>query len=139
MNQTIDLLIDRFRKAQDIGVKTLTDQLEIPRPISNRHWWRYCQENDLYSIDNQNGVGIYAHGYGIALTIGKLRIDFDWGDNGEADGFDGWRLYNFACDNCPEIGCSHEIVIDWLEEALKEGSLIKSGELYYDPKRRKSI
>jgi len=136
MHKTLDLLIEEFRVAQEIGVSTLRHDLKIPLPTSEKNWFQYCCENNLYEIKNLNGIGIYAHGYGIELKIGTLTIDFDWGAKGEPDGFDGWRLYNFSRDNLPKIKCEHLEVNSWFESALEVGELIKGGKLYYDPDRR---
>ena len=136
MLPALDILIDRFRTAQDIAVHTLIYKLNIPQPQSDRAWAFYCAENDLHQTRELNGIGIHAHGYGIELRIDDLTIDFDWGANGEPDGFDGWRLYNFKIDSCSDVVCSHIDVNSWLETAYAEGELLKNGSLYYDPKRR---
>ncbi|MCO6047045.1 hypothetical protein NG895_24365 [Aeoliella sp. ICT_H6.2] len=138
MHQVLDNLIDRFRRAQDLAVDTLLHDLSIPLPESNRAWPFYCAANGLHDTRELNGIGIYAHGYGVELKINDLVIDFDWGDNGERDGFDAWRLWNFQAGNCPEMECSHNAVKDWLETAFNEGELIKDTSLYYDPRRRAS-
>jgi len=138
MLPVLDDLIGRFRKAQDIAVHTLVHKLSIPQPDSNRAWAFYCVEKGLHQARELKGVGVYAHGYGIELKIENLTIDFDWGDHGEPDGFDGWRLWNFRTDNCSQVGCTHTDVISWLEDSHNDGELIKQGSLYYDPKRRAS-
>lgn len=136
MNPTLEILIERFRGAQDIGVAKLIHELAVPRPTSGVDWVHYCSQSGLYKTNEIRGVGVYAHGYGIELKIGPLTIDFDWGANGEPDGFDGWRLYNFALDNLPDIECTHADVNGWLDDALGDGELTKEGNLYYDPNRR---
>ena len=70
------------------------------------------------------------------LTRWDKTIDFDWGSNGEPDGFDSWRLYNYSLDNLPSVESTHSVVNDWLDAALADGELIKVGGLYYDPKHR---
>lgn len=136
MNPTLAVLIEEFRDAQDIGVATLLNDLKIPQPRSGIGWVHFCEARGLYETKILHGVGVNAHGYGIELKIGPLTIDFDWGAKGEPDGFDGWRLYNFAMDNLSHIECTHEVVNQWLEDALGAGELTKEGNLYYDPKRR---
>jgi hypothetical protein len=135
VNPALDDLIDRFRAAQDVGVETLK-KWGIPRPPSNRAWPFIWVEHKLLSRTEIDGIGVYAHGYGIELTIGGLVIDFDWGDNGEPDGFDVWRLYVFTLNNGGSPSVSYELVQSWIEEALAAGELIESGSLYYDPRRR---
>jgi len=136
MNPTLNSLIERFRNAQDVGVKTLTKSLNVPRPSSGLDWVLYCAEHGLHDLDKLGDVGIYAHGYGIELKIAELTIDFDWGDNGEPDGFDGWRLWKFAGDDSNDVSFTHSDVNAWLDEAYSRGQLTKTGALFFDPNRR---
>lgn len=132
----LDDLIRNFRNSQDYAVHKLTHELSIPLPKSNRAWLFYCLQNGLHDAQELNGIGIYAHGYGIELKIDGLTIDFDWGDTGDPDGFDGWRLWNFQTENHTEVEFSHSDVNDWLKTAFSNGELIKDTSLYFDPKRR---
>lgn len=136
MDHRLDQLIEGFRAAQDIGVAVLTRDLRIPIPSSGRDWWVYCKQNGLYEIEELQGIPIRAHGFGIELTIGSMIIDFDWGPNGEQDGFDGWRLYVYPLNNDMEEELSHAEINDLLQSAFGAGELIKIDELYFDPKRR---
>jgi hypothetical protein len=99
MKPELESLIKQFRAAQDVGVATIRDTLSLPLPKSGPDWVHYCCANGIQKINELNGIPIYAHGYGIELKIDELTIDFDWGPNGEPDGFDAWRLYNFTLDN----------------------------------------
>ena len=84
-----------------------------------------------------NGIGVYAHGYGIELSFDGLTIDFDWGDLGEPDGFDAWRLWNFYQTNGFVVDCASSCQIrSWLEEAITLGELTKDRLLYYSPANR---
>lgn len=139
MKPELRTLIDRFREAQDQGVQTLVRVLRLPLPSSGRDWALYCEENEIHSLRELRGVGIHAHGFGVELKIGDLTIDFDWGFNGEPDGFDGWRLYNFTLDNETGVKCTHEEVNAWLEEAERDGELIQGRYLYFDSTRRSSL
>jgi hypothetical protein len=136
MKPELETLIRCFRDAQDVGVATVRDTLQIPLPKSGPDWVHYCWNNGIQKLKELNGVPIYAHGYGIELKIGELTIDFDWGPNGEADGFDAWRLYNFTLDNDTGVECTHDDVIQWIEAAFKNGELQRSNHTYFDPKRR---
>ena len=87
-----------------------------------------------------NGVGVYTHGYGIELTFTDLTIDFDWGDNGEPDGFDGWWLWNFANQNPCDVPCPDRAEVRaWVEEAAAAGELFRDGALYYSPSHRTGL
>jgi hypothetical protein len=136
MNPELESLIKQFRTAQDVGVATIRDTLSIPLPKSGPDWVHYCCANGLQKINELNGIPIYAHGYGIQLKIDDLTIDFDWGPNGEPDGFDAWRLYNFTLDNATGVRCTHKDVIRWIEAALENGELERIDYTYFDPKRR---
>jgi hypothetical protein len=85
-----------------------------------------------------NGIEVYAHGYGIELIFPDLTIDFDWGEEGEPDGFDNWWLWNFIRSNKIDAACESCLQIrSWLEEAYQRGELIRDfSGLYYAPDHR---
>ena len=99
----------------------------------------YCCDNGIQKLKELNGIPIYAHDYGIELKIGDLTIDFDWGPNGEPDGFDAWRLYNFTLDNATGVQFTHNDVIQWIDAAFKNGELQRIDYTYFDPKRRSAV
>ncbi|MGN6545331.1 MAG: DUF6896 domain-containing protein [Aureliella sp.] len=136
MKPELDSLIRQFRDAQDIAVSVITEVLRIPLPRSGPDWVKYCWATELQKRRELGGIPIYAHGFGIELSIGSLKIDFDWGPNGEPDGFDVWRLYNFTLDNSTGVACTHEEVLQWVDEAYAIGELQRSGDTYFDPRRR---
>jgi hypothetical protein len=136
MHETLRNLIDEFRTAQDVGVCVLVNDLKIPRPKSGLDWHDYCCRHGLFQVRLIDEVGFYAHGYGVELKIRGLIIDFDWGDNGEADGFDVWRLYNFAVENHSSFSASFAAIESWMATSLQNGELVKEGYTYYDPSRR---
>ncbi|MCA9175244.1 MAG: hypothetical protein KDB14_12235 [Planctomycetales bacterium] len=136
MKAELDVLIQYFRDAQDIGVATIRDVLQMPLPKSGLDWVQYCCNHGIQRLKELNGVPIYAHGFGIELTLGELTIDFDWGPNGEPDGFDAWRLYNFTLTNATGVECSHNDVIQWIDAAFENGELHQVGGTYFDPRRR---
>jgi hypothetical protein len=96
MNRVLADMIRRFRSAQNRGVAAFVEilgpALGTRLPASNREWVTICAESGLYKVRRVNGLGFYAHGYGIELTLDGVTIDFDWGEVGEPDGFDAWRL-----------------------------------------------
>lgn len=136
MNPVLDTLIERFRGAQDVAVATLVQTLRIPRPKTDFDWPQICEDHGFVGRCEREGIQIYAHGYGIELKIGDLTIDFDWGENGEPDGFDAWRLWIFASDNSESLPCTYESIQQWLDAAHAAGELTKSLTLYFDPRRR---
>jgi hypothetical protein len=91
----------------------------------------------LYNVRWINGGEVYSHGYGIELVIDGVTIDFDWGERGESDGFDVWRLYNFARLNPAIVArVPHAQVREWMEEALAAGELVEDRYLCYSPRHR---
>jgi hypothetical protein len=141
MHPVLAEVIERFRAAQDRGVAALVEQLGLPLPTSNRQWATFCADCGLHRISSINGIGVYAHGYGIELIFDDLTIDFDWGDAGEPDGFDAWRLWNFIRLNKLDVACeSHLQMISWLEEAHQRGEVTQDRlyGLYYSPAHRAS-
>jgi hypothetical protein len=137
MHPVLAELVRRFREAQDRGVAVLTEQLAVPLPKSNRDWFHFCNSQGLYQARTIKGVGFYAHGYGVELTLEDMTIDFDWGDAGEADGFDAWRLWKFIDDNKLDIQCNDDSQVDeWLQQAYRAGELTKDDHLYYSPAHR---
>ena len=138
MDATLDKLIGQFRAAQDMAVTVLTERLRIPRPQTAREWVFFCSTHKLNHRYTLQDVDVYTHGYGIELKIGGLVVDFDWGENGEPDGFDAWRLYNFAVENKLPVSATHGAIQNQLDPAVVAGELLKTKTLYYDPNRRSS-
>ncbi len=141
MNPALADMIGRFRSAQDRGVafvaEVLGPAIGARLPTSNGEWVTICEECGLYKLRHLNGVGVYAHGFGIELAFDGVTIDFDWGDSGEADGFDAWRLWNFVRVNEIPVDCAaHSQVRSWLEEAAACGDLVQDRALYYSPDHR---
>jgi hypothetical protein len=141
MNRVLAAMIRRFRAAQDRGVaaivEVLAPTLGVRLPGSNREWVGICVACGLYQVRWVNGIGVYAHGYGIELALGDVMIDFDWGDAGEPDGFDTWRLWNFVRSNEIAVDCESQAQVRaWLEEAAAFGELTQDRLLYYSPVHR---
>src|SRR3954469_27094 len=47
------------------------------------------------------GVEYFKHGAGCEVQLDVGEIDFDFGDGGEIDGFDSWRLVQFTRHRLP--------------------------------------
>lgn len=137
MDPLLDDLVGRFRAAQDAAVIFLRDVIKLPRPKSNIDWALHIREH-VRQASVPAGVTLRPHGYGIEVVTETINVDFDWGDRGELDGFDGWRLHWFSLQNPSKVEYSHAQLNELLELAVRGGALIKSGSLYFDPKRRAS-
>ncbi|MFJ3008834.1 DUF6896 domain-containing protein [Pseudomonas fluorescens] len=72
------------------------------------------------------GISYQLHGIGCMIEFPDHCIDFDFGPNERTDGFDAWRLFNYACDH-PEKYPSYT-KLENIEAGLKnyeEAKLIK--------------
>jgi hypothetical protein len=141
MNPVLADMTGRFRSAQDRGVAAVVEvlgpALGARLPASNWEWVKICHECRLHAVRHVNGIGVRAHGYGIELALDGVTIDFDWGDLGEPDGFDAWRLWNFVRVNRIKVDRgSFSQIRSWLEEAAALGELTQDQRLYYSPAHR---
>jgi hypothetical protein len=141
MNPILADMIGRFRAAQDRGVAAVVEvlgpALGVRLPASNREWVRMSAECGVNRAGRVNGIEVDAHGYGIELVLDGVTIDFDWGDSGEPDGFDAWRLWNFVQVNGIAVDCGRSSQVrSWLEEAAALGELTRDSLLYYSPAHR---
>jgi hypothetical protein len=115
------LIVD-YQAAVSSAVKLL-EASGIARPKTNTAW--ACN-----GIDNigtlAGGVQYRKHGYGCAVHLKSGEVDFDFGENGEIDGVDTWRLSVFAEGKLSQYGFASE---DELEATFK--SAVASGHLVY--------
>jgi hypothetical protein len=110
--------------------------LGVRLPRNPMEWINICGETGLYHARWVNGVEMSTHGYGIELIFKELTIDFAWGEAGEPDGFDVWRLWNFARLNPDGTPClEHAEVRAWVAETTAAGELTQDRYLYYSPTR----
>ena len=125
-------VIETFRQAQDAAVATLRDKFGVHPPVSNMEWAKARGQLDLQERAWEAGMKIRAHGFGVELRVPGHLIDFDWGDRGEANGFDTWRLWNHCAENRLFLDTvSYELLDDWLKDAHSAGELVKDRRLYY--------
>jgi len=132
MNENLRELISLFNQAQKKAVEILEEHFECPRPITTNDYVFRC----VPIIRNRNyeagGFKIRPHGYGMEIDVGGAIIDFDFGANGELNGFDDWRLFNFVEVNKLETSLNTEDKIeDAIESAMEAGEIMKSRGLNY--------
>jgi hypothetical protein len=65
----------------------------IARPQSTHDW---VAAKDPGRITLPTGFSFYKHGFGCSVDGAEWGVDFDFGEQGQIDGFDAWRLYDFA-------------------------------------------
>lgn len=72
------------------------------------------------------------HGAGCEVVGPGLRVDFDFGERGEVDGFDAWRLGEFASGRLARYGFTRRKAIERaVEEAVAAGLVRVDGPLRY--------
>jgi hypothetical protein len=101
----------------------------IPLPSSNREWTGFdIPERGML----KGGVPYFKHGYGCAVPLPGGSVDFDFGANGEIDGFDSWRLASYAGQRLSEYGFADDAAMQTcFKSEIAAGSLIFSGYILY--------
>ncbi|AWF81664.1 hypothetical protein BTJ40_12970 [Microbulbifer sp. A4B17] len=99
MNRELKEIIDRFNEAQETAVNILESVFECPRPVSAMDFTTRCKQELRDKNYQCGGYKIRPHGIGMEVNVNGIKIDFDFGHNGEINGFDAWRLYNFVNQN----------------------------------------
>ena len=128
MNNQLAILIRDYQASVGAAVD-LMQRSGIPRPLSNTDWVGadIPQRGEL-----EGGVRYFKHGYGCAVSLPSGTVDFDFGDRGEIDGFDAWRLAGFAGDKLPDYGFTDENAIkECIKEEVAAGALVYSGYILY--------
>lgn len=101
----------------------------IERPTSNTSW---AGLDIPQSGELKGQIRYYKHGYGCAVHFPGNVVDFDFGSNGEINGFDAWRLVGFAGIRLRAYGFSEEAELKTAFAAAVEcGELRFSGYLLY--------
>jgi hypothetical protein len=129
MNKRLAQLISDYQISVSTALRLL-QKSGIVLPISGRDW----AEADIPACGElEGGIAYYKHGYGCAVSLPAGEIDFDFGDRGEIDGFDLWRLNLFAGSKFTEYGFDTKAALEEsFNAAVKTGSLVYSGySLYY--------
>lgn len=75
----------------------------------------------------EGGGYYYKHGVGCDVRLPEKSVDFDFGENGEIDGFDAWRLAKFAGVNLRGYGFNTANELDeYVNFLTSVGILIQS-------------
>ncbi len=125
--------IRKFNDAQEETCKILHDVWGMPRPISAEEWidWRMTF-NGQKERKTSGDYKIFPHGFGLAFKSPTFVIDFDFGENGEANGFDPFRLFNFLNSN--NIDSSYKSVDEIkndIQYEVENGNINYSGYLNF--------
>ena len=73
------------------------------------------------------GVPYFKHGYGCGVEFETGLVDFDFGQSGETDGFDFWRLACFAGDRLSQYTfTSKEDLRECFQSTVDSGAFVSS-------------
>ncbi len=128
MNNNLARLISDYQGAVREAVAAIRDS-SIGLPATSADWAAngIPQRGTL-----KNGIPYFKHGYGCSVSLPSGAVDFDFGERGEIDGFDAWRLASFAGPRLPEYGFASEAALnDCFKAELAAGSLVYSGYILH--------
>jgi hypothetical protein len=135
MDERLSRIVQDYQSAIRQAVDLMT-RSGIPRPATNTDW----VGTDLRQTGElAGGVRYFKHGYGCAVQLASGWVDFDFGAHGEIDGFDLWRLGNYARGRLSAYRlASEEELKSLFEAAVRDGELVYSGYILYYTRRRSS-
>lgn len=126
MNPNLDKLIAAYQ-SRVLRAAALLRQSGIPMPETTMQWVTngISRRGQL-----EGGIDYLKHGYGCTVNLADGVIDFDFGPNGELDGFDAGRLTEFAGYDLPQYGFADAAALQLgLKAAQTAGSLLTLGPL----------
>lgn len=93
INKDLESLIFDFLSAVETSLQLLEDKFGSRSLHQLWHDKKIAQRGEIFK-----GVSYQLHGNGCMIEYPEHCVDFDFGPNGRTDGFDAWRLYNYACE-----------------------------------------
>ncbi len=113
MDSGLSRLIADYQAKVAVAVAML-ESAGIPRPSTNREWVKTIlpHEGSL-----GNGFSYCKHGFGCRVHGPERQVDFDFGDEGQIDGFDAGWLFGFAGERLSEYGFRS---LDEVEAAVRQ-------------------
>ena len=101
----------------------------IPMPFTYGDWINY--ELPKLSLPHDDFT-IKKHGRGCTVHCAFETVDFDFGDQGEIDGFDLYRLISVGKDNLEKFGFSSTTEIQELfHSSIASNEIVYSGNILY--------
>lgn len=126
-------LVHKFNDTQAKAVNILMDVWNVKTPITTTKWvdWRVNQMVNKLPNEKQ-GVTIFPHGYGLSMKTTEFSIDFDFGEEGQINGFDAGRLASFNNKINPEsILTDNTFIQSIITHEVQKGNLLYSGYINY--------
>lgn len=131
MDNRLARLIAGFQESVLTAV-VLMHRSGLPLPYSSLAW---LQADVPSSGVLEGGVHYCKHSGGCEVDLDTGTIDFDFGENGEVNGLDKWRLAKFAKKRLDDYGFeSTKELDDCFDAAVASQALVRSGYdygLYY--------
>jgi hypothetical protein len=123
MDHRLKHLIDEYLGSVRLAI-ALLEEAGVPRPASNHAW----VNNGIPGTGElRGGVTYRKHGYGCEVGLASGSVDFDFGRTGQIDGFDVWRLADFAGDRLPAFGFISRDELDHaFNNEVRSGRILKS-------------
>nr|WP_305009462.1 MULTISPECIES: hypothetical protein [Providencia] len=125
----------RLRNLINDYLKRISEAIELMKlsgialPKSNNEW--ACNALPIKGVLN-GGVKYFKHGYGCAVHLKSGVVDFDFGEHGEINGFDYWRLKSISDNSLNQYGFnSPNELKECFETEISNGNLIFSGYILY--------
>jgi hypothetical protein len=129
MNEELQKIIIKYQETVARLFPRVAEYPNLKLPISNTDWTGINAEQ---RGETPCGIKYFIHGYGIAMNDGKIKVDFDLGDEGQINGFDAWRLEGFIKDNNIETTIKNGKNIETaIKEAETSGDILFSGYILY--------
>ncbi|MFT5594287.1 MAG: hypothetical protein ACI8SR_002676 [Oceanicoccus sp.] len=127
MDFELERIIGLFNIAQEKAVEILESKFECKRPVSSTDFIQRCVPA-IREVDYvRSGYKIRPHGIGMKINVDGIIIDFDFGMNGEFNGFDAWRLSEFVRWNKIKSSIKSEKEFEAvLNEAIQNKEIVKS-------------
>lgn len=128
--QLIDTYLERVKYALEL--------FREHKGIEDVMQWRSAGISRQGYLDDQKQIEYYFHGIGCYADTPQGPVDWDFGPNGRADGFDLWRLKVFVRENPEQFQCYSDptsLEQDFASAiesgAIERHSEDKYGSLYY--------
>jgi hypothetical protein len=93
----------------------------------------------LHQAGKDIGLYLRPHGFGVEAVLPTVHIDFDWGDGGEATGFDCYRLWRHcSLNNLLQDELTEELLRLRFARACAAGAFGRDRYLHYLHEERTS-
>jgi len=121
-------LIRDYQAAVGKAVELL-ERSGIPKPANPKEWVGYDIPGRGVLI---GGVSYFKHGYGCAVSLPSGKVDFDFGSEGQINGFNLWRLTIFAGKRLKQYGFPSEASVKTaFQSAVESGEIVPSEYILY--------